>query len=122
MSSATLTTIATVVATLVAGAIGAVLRSALVERAARAGTAAANLAGTLLLALVLVAHGRGMLGDGAAIVLGVGLSGSLTTFSGWIGVVALGLERRAATTLAVDVLLPLLTAVGMTVLVFALLA
>ena len=122
MNSATLTTIATVAATLIAGASGAVLRAALVERAARAGTAVANLAGTLLLALVLVAHGRGVLGDGAAVALAVGLSGSLTTFSGWIGVVALGLERRAATTLVVDVLLPLLTAVGITVLVFALLA
>ena len=115
-------TLAIVAATLVAGAVGSVLRAALVERSARTGTAVANLVGTLLLALVLVANGRGMLGDGAAVALGVGLSGSLTTFSGWIGIVALGLERRAASTLLVDLLLPLLTAVGITVLVFVLLA
>jgi fluoride ion exporter CrcB/FEX len=118
----TLATFGVIVATLVAGAVGAVLRAALVGRSARSGTAVANIVGTLALALVLVAHGRGMLGDGAAVALAVGLSGSLTTFSGWIGIVADGLERRAATTLLVDVLLPLLTAVGITVLVFALLA
>ena len=122
MTGGMLATVAIVAATLVAGAVGAVLRAALVERSARAGTAVANLAGTLLLALVLVSYGRGVLGDGAAIALAVGLSGSLTTFSGWIGIVADGLERRAAATLVTDVLLPLLTAVGITVLVFALLA
>jgi fluoride ion exporter CrcB/FEX len=115
-------TLVTVAVTLVAGGVGAVLRAALVERSARAGTAAANLAGTLILALVLAAHGRGAIGDAATVILGVGLSGSLTTFSGWIGIVVVGLGRRALVTLVVDVLLPLLTAVGLTVLVFALLA
>lgn len=114
--------IATSIATLIAGGAGAVLRAALVERSARAGTAVANLAGTSLLALVLVAHDGGMLGDGVAVALGVGLSGSLTTFSGWIAIVADGLEQRPVVTLVVDVLLPLLTAVGVTVLVFAMLA
>lgn len=122
MTGATLTTIAIVAGTLLAGAVGAVLRAALVERSARAGTAVANLAGTSLLALVLVAHDGGMLGDGAAVALAVGLSGSLTTFSGWIAIVADGLEQRPVVTLVVDVLLPLLTAVGVTVLVFATIA
>jgi fluoride ion exporter CrcB/FEX len=122
MTGATLTTIAIVAGTLLAGAVGAVLRAALVERSARAGTAVANLAGTSLLALVLVANDGGMLGDGAAVALAVGLSGSLTTFSGWIAIVADGLEQRPVVTLAVDVLLPLLTAVGVTVLVFATIA
>ncbi len=112
----------TVVATLVAGGLGAVLRAAVVERAPRAGTAAANVAGTLLLALVLVAHGRGMLGDAAAVVAGVGLSGSLTTFSGWMAVVADGLTLRPLRTVVLDLLLPLLTAVALTVMVFAVLA
>jgi fluoride ion exporter CrcB/FEX len=109
-------------ATLVAGGVGAVVRAALVERAARAGTTTANLVGTLLLGLVLVAHGRGAIGDATAVVLGVGLSGSLTTFSGWIAVVADGLVRRPLRTVLLDVLLPLFAAVGLTVLVFAVLA
>ena len=109
----------TVVATLAAGALGAVLRAALVARAPRAGTTAVNLAGTALLAAVVLAHGRGMLDVGAAVVLGVGLSGSLTTFSGWMAVLAEGFADRPLRTLVVDLLLPTLTAVGLTVLVFA---
>ncbi len=112
----------TVLATLGAGGLGAVVRSVLVERAPRAGTATANLAGTLLLGLVLVAHARSALSDAGAVVLGVGLSGSLTTFSGWIAVVADGLARRPLRTVLLDVLLPLLGAVGLTVLVFAVVA
>jgi fluoride ion exporter CrcB/FEX len=112
----------TVVATLGAGALGAVVRTALVTRAPRAGTTVANLAGTLLLALVLVAHGRAAIGDATAVALGVGLSGSLTTFSGWMVVLADGFARRPATTAIVDLLLPLLGAVGLTVLVFAVVA
>jgi fluoride ion exporter CrcB/FEX len=112
----------TVCATLAAGGIGAVVRAALVERAARAGTTTANLVGTLLLGLVLVAHGRGAIGDVTAVVLGVGLSGSLTTFSGWIAVIADGLAHRPLRTALLDVLLPLLAAIGLTVLVFAVLA
>jgi fluoride ion exporter CrcB/FEX len=112
----------TVLATLVAGAGGAVVRAALVERSARAGTTIANLAGTLVLTLVLVAHGRSAIGDGVAVVLGVGFSGSLTTFSGWMAVLADGLVRRPVRTVVVDLLLPLLAAVGLTVLVFAVVA
>ena len=109
----------TVLATLAAGALGAVVRAELVARAPRAGTAAVNLAGTALLALVVLAHGRGLLDVGMAVVLGVGLSGSLTTFSGWMAVLADGLADRPARTLVVDLLLPTLTAVGLAVLVFA---
>jgi fluoride ion exporter CrcB/FEX len=112
----------TVVVTLGAGALGAVARAALVARTPRAGTTGVNLAGTLLLALVLVAHGRGVIGDALAVVLGVGFSGSLTTFSGWIAVAADGLTRRPMRTVLLDVVLPLLAAVGLTVLVFAVVA
>lgn len=113
------TFIVTLVATLAAGAVGAVLRAAVVFRAPRAGTAAVNLAGTLLLAGVVLANGRGALGDPTAVILGVGLSGSLTTFSGWVALVADGLDGAPLRTIVVDVMLPLLTAVGLTVLVFA---
>lgn len=108
-----------VLATLAAGAVGAVVRAALVARTPRAGTAAANLAGTLLLAGVLAGVDRGVLSGSAALVLGVGLSGSLTTFSGWVALVDDGLRARPARTVTVDLLLPLLVAVGITVLVFA---
>ena len=111
--------LAAVVATVVAGAVGAVVRAAVVARAPRAGTAAVNVTGTLLLAGVLAAVDRGLLGGAAALVLGVGLSGSLTTFSGWVALVDDGLRARPARTVAVDVVLPLLVAVGVTVLVFA---
>jgi len=111
--------VVTVLATLAAGALGAVARTALVERSSRGGTALANLAGTLLLALVLAGRGLGAIGDAAAVVLGVGLSGSLTTFSGWTAVLVDGIARRPVATLLVDLLLPLLGAVGLTVLVFA---
>lgn len=111
--------IGTVLATLVAGGVGAVLRALAVGWAPRAGTTAANLAGTALLAAVVVANDAGRIGDAMALVLGVGLSGSLTTFSGWIAVVADGLGERAPRTIVVDVLLPLLAAVGLTVLVVA---
>jgi len=114
-------TLATVAATLAAGAIGAVVRAAVTVRAPRAGTTLVNLAGTLLLALVLVAKAQGTIGTGAAVVLGVGLSGSLTTFSGWMAIVADGLERRPVRTVVLDVLLPVLAAAALTVVVFAVL-
>jgi len=112
----------TLVATLAAGAVGAVIRAAATARAPRLGTAAVNVAGTALLALVLVALARGIVGPEAAVVLGVGLSGSLTTFSGWIAVLADGLQDRPGRTLLVDMLLPVLVAVGVTVLAFAVVA
>lgn len=112
----------TVLATLAAGGVGAVLRAAVVARAPRAGTACVNVAGTALLALVLVALGRDAIGTSTAMVLAVGLSGSLTTFSGWMLLLADGLQRRPARTLLIDLLLPLLVAVGLTVVVFAVVA
>jgi fluoride ion exporter CrcB/FEX len=114
--------IVTVAVTLAAGAVGAVLRAAVVERAPRLGTATVNLAGTLLLALVLAAHARGTIGPSGAVVLGVGFSGSLTTFSGLMAVLAEGAARRPLRTVVADLLLPLLTAVALTVLVFATIA
>jgi fluoride ion exporter CrcB/FEX len=106
-------------ATLVAGAFGAVVRAVLVARRPRAGTAAVNIVGSVGLALTLVAYGRGTVSLGVAVVLGVGLSGSLTTFSGWMAVLADGFARRPLRTVIVDLLLPLALSVALTVAVFA---
>lgn len=109
----------TLLATLVAGAVGAVVRAALTGRAPRLGTATANVTGTALLAFVLVALERGAIAVEVAVILGVGLSGSLTTFSGWIVLLVDGSQDRPVRTLLIDGLLPLLVAVGVTVLAFA---
>jgi fluoride ion exporter CrcB/FEX len=113
------TVLLTVLATLVAGGAGAVLRAAAVARAPRAGTAVVNVVGTALLALVLVAQAWGAVGTATAVVLGVGFSGSLTTFSGWIALLVDGLSTRPVRTLLVDLLLPLLAAVALSVVAFA---
>ena len=107
------------IATSAAGALGAVVRAALVARTPRAGTAIVNVVGSAGLALILVAYGRGTLSVAAAVVLGVGLSGSLTTFSSWMALLADGFEDRAIATLLVDLLLPIAVAVALTVAVFA---
>ena len=107
-----------IVATLVAGALGAVLRAAAVARAPRAGTAAVNVAGTALLALVVATLERGLLTEAAAVVLGVGFAGALTTFSGWVALLVDGWSRRPAATVVLDLVLPVLVAVGAVVLVF----
>ena len=116
------TLVLTLLATLAAGAVGALIRAALTVRSPRLGTATMNVTGTALLALLLVALERGAIADEVAVVLGVGLSGSLTTFSGWIALLADGLPDRPVRTLLVDLLLPLLVAVGVTVLAFAVVA
>lgn len=108
-----------VMGTLAAGALGAVVRAMLIARAPRAGTTLANLAGTLLLAGVLAGVDRGLINGTVALVLGVGLSGALTTFSGWIALLDEGLRERPGRTVLVDLLLPLSAAVGLVVLVFA---
>lgn len=120
MSAAAMLT--TVAATLVAGGVGAVLRAGAARRAPRVGTLLVNLVGTALLALVLVAHRRGAVTDAAAIVLGAGLAGSLTTFSGWIALLAEGWTAHPLRTVVLDLALPLLVAVGLTVAAFAVLA
>ncbi len=117
-----MTALVVALATLLAGGFGAVLRAAATARAPRSGVATVNLLGTAVLALVLVAHGRELIGSGLAVVLAVGFSGSLTTFSGWMAVLVDGFATRPLRTLLVDLLLPLVTAVGITVIAFAALA
>ena len=111
--------IVTFAATLLAGAAGAVVRALVTAWLPRHGTDVVNLAGTLILALVLALQGRGAIGFEAAFILGVGFSASLTTFSAWIGLVAAGLEHRPLASIVRGLLLPLGAAVGLTVVVFA---
>ena len=111
-----------VAATLLAGALGAVVRARAVALAPRAGMFLVNVSGTAILALVIVAHGREMLDTGLAVVLGIGLSGSLTTFSSWMALLAHGFEDHPIATLLVDLLLPIAVAVARTVVVFAFLS
>ena len=120
----------TVLATLLAGAAGAVIRALVVSRLALHGTHLVNLAGTLLLALVVATHARGSIGASSAVILGVGLSGSLTTFSGWVGGVDAALRPpdgtggtvlRMTTAVAVrHVIAPLAIAVAVVVVVLVL--
>ncbi len=105
--------------TILAGAAGAVVRALVTAWLPRHGTDVVNLVGTLVLALVLVAQGRGLVGFDVAFIVGVGFSASLTTFSAWIGLVAGGLEQRPLASIVRGLLLPLGAAVGLTVLVFA---
>jgi fluoride ion exporter CrcB/FEX len=109
-------------ATLIAGALGAVVRALVVARLPVHGISVVNLVGTALLALVLVLEGRAAVTAGTAFVVGVGFSGSLTTFSGWMGMLATRGVTRPLVTLLRDLLLPLAAAVALTVLVFATLA
>lgn len=120
----------TLLGILVAGGAGAVIRGALVARRQVEGTHAANLVGTLLLAVTLVARDRGVVADAVAAIVGIGFCGALTTFSGWMAVldgtfVGTLRERPIRTALRAllrDVLAPLAVGVLLTVLVFAVLA
>lgn len=116
----------TLLGILVAGGAGAVIRGALVARRQVEGTHAANLVGTLLLAVTLVARDRGVVADAVAAIVGIGFCGALTTFSGWMAVLDGTLRERpfraALRALLRDVVAPLVVAVLLTVLVFAVLA
>jgi CrcB protein len=108
--------------TLVAGGVGAVLRAFVVRALPSSGTAVVNVVGTSVLALALVAQGSGALTTSWTVVIGVGLTGSLTTFSGWMAEVDRELRDRPARTLLLKVLVPLLLGVAVTVVAFALIA
>ena len=109
----------TVVLTLAAGGIGAVLRTLVVRALPSAGTGIVNIVGTCVLALALVGHGSGALATSWTVVVAVGLTGALTTFSGWIMEVERALRERPIRALAVQVLAPLLLGVALTVVAFA---
>jgi CrcB protein len=116
----------TLLGILVAGGAGAVVRGALVARRQVEGTHAANLVGTLLLAVTLVARDRGVVADAVAAIVGIGFCGALTTFSGWMALLDGTLRKRPVRTalraLVRDVVAPLAIGVLLTVLVFAVLA
>jgi len=112
---------ATVALVLLAGALGAVLRAVTVAALPRAGTTVVNLAGTLLLAATVALLGAGRLGPDTAAVLGLGLSGALTTFSGWVERIDAGIGAERRRTVATLVVLPLLAGVALTVAAFVLL-
>lgn len=102
--------------TLVLGGLGAVLRALAVASSPRMGLHAANLVGTVTFVGVTAAASRGALALWVAVIVGAGFAGALTTFSGWMSLVA---ERAAEVGLpravALDAALPVLTAVGLTV-------
>lgn len=98
--------------TLAAGAGGAVLRAAAVSRSPGIGTDVVNVLGTGLLAVVSVLLGAGRVGVGTAAVLGLGLCGSLTTFSGWIAELD---GTASAARRALRVVVPLGAAVALTI-------
>lgn len=104
--------------TLAAGALGAVLRAAVVAALPRGGTTAVNVAGTSVLAVSVALAGAGRIAPGIAAVLGLGLAGSLTTFSGWVARVDAGLAVAPARTVLLEVLLPLAAGVVATVVAF----
>lgn len=112
----------TVGLTLVAGGIGAVLRTIVVRALPAAGTGIVNIVGTCVLALALVAHSAGALATSWTVVVVVGLTGALTTFSGWMLEVERGLRDRPISTLVAQVLAPLLLGVALTVVAFAVIA
>jgi fluoride ion exporter CrcB/FEX len=112
----------TVMLTVAAGSIGAALRALVVRWSPSAGTAIVNVGGTFVLALTLVGHAAGAVTTSGAVVLGVGLSGALTTFSGWMAEIEEGLRVRPVTVLLARVLVPLLLGVALTVVAFAVIA
>lgn len=113
---------ATVLLVLAAGALGAVVRSVVVAALPGVGTTVVNLAGTLLLAATAALFGAGRLAPATAAVLGLGLSGSLTTFSGWVERIDAGAAVDRPRTAVTLVLVPLLAGVGLTVAAFVLLS
>lgn len=117
--SALLASAVIILATLLAGAAGAVLRGWAVAHRPIGGTHAVNLVGTVLLAVALVARERGLIGDAAAVIVGIGFCGALTTFSGWMQLIDRTLRDAPWRALIRDVSAPVFLAITATVLVFA---
>lgn len=75
----------TVVLAVLAGGVGALVRAEVTARLGlRRGTAVVNLAGALLLGLVVGSAGGVEADSGTVLVLGAGVAGGLTTFSTWM--------------------------------------
>ncbi len=78
------------------------------------GTAAVNVAGAVLLGLLVGLHGSGRLAGDALTVVGTGFLGGFTTFSTWmVESVRIGEQGAAAGLVAVGVNVVLLLAAGL---------
>ncbi|MEX2533344.1 MAG: CrcB family protein [Nitriliruptoraceae bacterium] len=104
--------------TLTAGSVATVLRFLLVRTAPVAGVHGVNMAGTVLLAVVVALFNRGVLDWQIAVIVGVGFCGALTTFSTWIALIDERRTTRPWRTVVVDVLAPSFAAVLLTVMTF----
>lgn len=103
-----------------AGALGAVVRALVLARVPRAGLHLVNVLGTLALALSGTAASQAVLAPWATAAIGIGFAGALTTFSGWMALVAeRAVEDGWVRAIAFDVALPVVAAVALTVAVFA---
>lgn len=115
-----MTTLFVVLATLAAGGVGTVIRFIVVSRAPIKGVHGVNVAGTVVLALMVALFNTGRIDWPIAVVFGVGFSGALTTFSTWIGLIDERIGANPVRTVLRDVAAPVVIAVAFTVFVFVL--
>lgn len=113
-------TLFVVLATLAAGGVGTVMRFAAVRHNPIIGVHVVNIAGTVLLAVIVALLNAGRIDWPIAVVFGVGFSGALTTFSTWIGLIDERIGANPVRTVLRDVAAPVVIAVAFTVLVFVL--
>lgn len=104
-----------VLGTLSAGALGTVMRFMLVRRAPVVGIHGVNVVGTALLAVVVARFNQGAIDWQVAVIVGVGFSGALTTFSSWIVLIDERRKTNAWRTLVLDVVVPIVLSVAVTV-------
>lgn len=117
--------VAVILGVALAGAVGALLRHEVLARTSAAGTlrraratAAVNLVGALLVAVVAVVPPP----RGWTTIIGLGFCGSLTTFSTWVVEAVLAREagRDARVVAAVDLVAQLAVGAGLVLVVLAL--
>jgi len=113
-----MTVVLVVLATLSCGAVATVLRFVILRAAPVVGLHGVNVVGTVLLAVVVALLNRGSLTWPVAVIFGVGFSGALTTFSTWIVLIDQRRQTHPWRTLILDVVLPSLAAVGLSVATF----
>ncbi len=107
-----------VLATLAAGSLGTLARFVTVRAAPVVGVHGVNIAGTVVLATVVALLNAGAIAWQLALIVGVGFSGALTTFSTWIVLVEKRRQQNFWRTILIDVATPVVIAVGLTVVTF----